>query len=389
MSDPQSLAKNSLIEEDFLTELYAKGLSKNTLKNYQLAVETLTNLDKKLENVEKKDIMNWASYLRENFSEGTQNLYKTCVRRYIKWVKTGDLNGDGYPKCVQDLQTSNAKSKKLPNEILSHEEVKEMAEVVKRQRDRAMIWVGYESGCRPGELLDMKIKDVEFDKFGAQIMVDGKTGERRIRLVESVPDLKNWLSMHPQKDEPEADLWLSNKGGSLSQPGWYMNLDKYAEKAGIKKNVHPHLLRHSRATHLASKGINEAQLREIFGWTKNSDMPSVYVHLSGKNTDSSILKLYDIEVEASENQLEMSVKNCSFCGHENSPNAKFCEECNGPLDSMAAEQSDQKVRQQDEHASELLAYIKENHPEAIIEFYEEQGTAEELQKLADGSKAEA
>ncbi|KXA88824.1 hypothetical protein AKJ62_04370 [candidate division MSBL1 archaeon SCGC-AAA259D14] len=137
---------------------------------------------------------------------------------------------------------------------------------------------------------------------------------------------------------------------------------------------------------MAAKGVNEAQMREIFGWEKDSDMPSVYVHLSGRDTDEAVLDLYGIQVTESDNQLEMSVRKCSFCGHENSPNAKFCEECNGPLDPQAAEQTDERVREQEGHVSELLEFIKENHPKAIIEFYEEKEKSKELAELGE-SKA--
>ncbi|PTD93804.1 integrase, partial [archaeon SCG-AAA382B04] len=188
-----------------------------------------------------------------------------------------------------------------------HKEIKQLAEVTEKQRNRAMIWVGYESGARPGELLTLKIRNVEFDKYGAQIMVDGKTGERRIRLVESVPDLKNWLSMHLEKDDTDSWLWTSRKGGRLTYDGWYSVVKKVGRISEVKKKIYPHLLRHSRATHLAGEGLNESQLREIFGWKKGSTMPSVYVHLSGRDTDEAILDMYGIDVGRAEDQFEKSV----------------------------------------------------------------------------------
>lgn len=385
MVDPQDLAEDSLIEEEFLFKLKANGLADETLRNYYKAVKTLEGLDKDPKELEEDDIDRWSVNLQKEYAEASQRTYKACVKKYLKWVKTGDLNGEEYPDCVKNLKVGKGK-KNLPKEILSHEEVRRIAEVTDRQRDRAMVWVGYESGCRPGELLEMEIKDVELDRFGAQVMVDGKTGQRRIRLVESVPDLKTWLSMHPRKDDTSAYIWRSREGGNLGNRGWAQNLERMAERAGIKKHVHPHLLRHSRATHLAAKGINESQMREIFGWTKNSDMPSVYVHLSGRDTDSALLNLYGIEVSESDNQLEMGIKKCSFCGHENSPNAKFCEECNGPLDSTAVKQTDEKLRNQEGHVQELLEFIKEKHPRAILDFYEEKEKVQELQKLGE-SKA--
>lgn len=77
----------------------------------------------------------------------------------------------------------------------------------------------------------------------------------------------------------------------------------------------------------------------------------------------------------------MGVKKCSFCGCENSPNAKFCKECNGPLDSMAAKQTNQKVRKQEGQVQELLDFIKENHPKAIVDFYEKKENLEKVQEL--------
>jgi len=73
-----------------------------------------------------------------------------------------------------------------------------MIEACDNPRDRALVHVLYESGARSGELLNMKIGDVEFDQYGAVIRVCGKTGPRRLRLIESVPDLQLWLSMHPK-----------------------------------------------------------------------------------------------------------------------------------------------------------------------------------------------
>lgn len=84
----------------------------------------------------------------------------------------------------------------------------------------------------------------------------------------------------------------------------------------------------------------------------------------------------------------MGVKRCFFCGHENSPNAKFCEECNAPLDPQTAKQTDEKIRKQEGHIEELLKFVKENHPEAIIDFYEEREKVRELEQLGE-SEVEA
>lgn len=144
----------------------------------------------------------------------------------------------------------------------------------------------------------MKIGDIEFDQYGALINVDGKTGKREIRLVESVDILKKWLKVHPRGEDPDAALCWSQKGGSLARYSWSRILTKLAERAGIEKKVHPHLLIHFRATHLVEEGLTEMQLRKIFGWTRKSNMPSVYVHLSRQDTDEAILNLHGIEFDS-------------------------------------------------------------------------------------------
>jgi hypothetical protein len=68
-----------------------------------------------------------------------------------------------------------------------------------------------------------------------------------------------------------------------------MQLIKVSNKAGINKNLHPHLFRHSRATYMANF-LTEAQMNAYFGWVQGSDMPAVYVHLSGRDIDDAVLK---------------------------------------------------------------------------------------------------
>jgi integrase/recombinase XerD len=68
-----------------------------------------------------------------------------------------------------------------------------------------------------------------------------------------------------------------------------MRLNKLAKKAGINKKIHPHLFRHSRATYMANY-LTEAQMNMYFGWVQGSNMPSIYVHLSGRDIDDAVLK---------------------------------------------------------------------------------------------------
>ncbi len=79
---------------------------------------------------------------------------------------------------------------------------------VSTPRDRALVASLYESGARISELSNLKIKHVKFDQYGAVLMVDGKTGMRRVRIIFSSPYLATWLENHPFRANPEAFVWV-------------------------------------------------------------------------------------------------------------------------------------------------------------------------------------
>lgn len=168
---------------------------------------------------------------------------------------------------------------------------------------------------------------------------------------------------HPFKKSPEAFLWVGvgsrNYGKPLKYDAVRMLLRKIAKRAGLKKRVTPHIFRHSRATELA-KYLMEAQLREFFGWTKDSDMPAIYVHLSGRDTDKAILRIYGkLTDEELKEEEPIKPKKCIFCGIENPPEAEFCIRCGRPLSIKAAMKKETEEK-------ELLSLMFPEVIEALI-----------------------
>jgi integrase len=162
-------------------------------------------------------------------------------------------------------------------------------------RDRALILTLFESGCRIGEIGQLRIRSVEFDEHGAKLIVTGKTGMRRIRIVRAAPLIQEWLNEHPRRNDVGAPLWIGlgfrNRNKVMTRDAIARVLERTAVKAGIRKHIHPHLFRHSRATDLASQ-LTDAQLKEVFGWTAGSTQTATYVHLSGRNIDEALLKTF-------------------------------------------------------------------------------------------------
>ena len=113
---------------------------------------------------------------------------------------------------------------------------------------------------------------------------------------------------------------------------------KLGEKAGIRKNIHPHLFRHSRATHLA-RHLTESQLNQFFGWSQGSRMAQIYVHLSGRDLDPALLRLAGLKSEAEEAEgSRFTIRRCPRCGELNPPNEETCKRCGMILDLEKANQ---------------------------------------------------
>ena len=195
--------------------------------------------------------------------------------------------------------------------ILTKEEVEQLIEACDNIRDRAFIAALYDSGCRIGEFLNLKREDIEFDQYGALLKVNGKTGARQVRIISSVPLLRKQLENVPQ--DPKSYVWLTkfNRRAREEVPmkhrGSIIILKKAAIKAGLKKRVYCHLLRHSRATELA-KFLTEAQLCEFFGWKLGSNIVRTYVHLSGRDVDEAVLKASGIKKDESESPDKLLIR---------------------------------------------------------------------------------
>jgi integrase/recombinase XerD len=213
--------------------------------------------------------------------------------------------------------------------------------------DRALIAALYETGCRIGELAGLRIKNVHFDTYGAILIVDGKTGMRRIRVIFSAPYLSAWLEMHPKKLNPDSPFWVKFcKDGKISgleedpceqlmYPALTMRIKRTAKRAGIKKRVYNHLFRHTSATE-KSEILTSAQMCEYFGWTQGSKMTQIYVHLSGRNMDDTLLKAYGITKENTPKEKDLAPTQCPRCGTVNGATGKFCYKCGAALDMITA-----------------------------------------------------
>lgn len=341
----------------FLSQLSAEGCGKLRVMKYNSHLRVLAQtfaID--FPCATKDDVIRvFADIEQRPLSADTKLDYRVFCRRFFTWLR----KTDGYPEEVRWLKGSLGKvDRKLPEDMLSVDEVKRLASAAVHVRDRALILVLYESGCRVGEIGGLHIGSIKFDDFGAIITVTGKTGMRRVRLVGSAPALAAWLEVHPAASIASSPLWVGIGPTVRGEPMSYSAISRIlkclAKKAEIKKRVHAHLFRHSRATELAAL-LTESQLREVFGWTQSSTQPGTYVHLSGRNVDEAILRINGIRVGGEDEAPPLKPLVCGRCGTHNENIAKFCRRCGQPLSDTALAQFGDERNQWDDVMSELLA----------------------------------
>lgn len=358
--------------EGFLDHLTEARMSHHTKLNYLSAIRTLEQFDKPYAELTKADLKNWAKWLDANRAPSTANLYRIQVKRFMRWIHFGEDGDKGYPECVKWIKVKR-EDNGLEKQVLSAAEIKALVDAADTQRDRALMFVAYESGCRASELTGLRLKDIKVDKYGAVIRVAGKTGSRRLRLFESVPDLQLWLGMHPWREDPNAPLWSSRQGDRRGIDRRTLDglVRKYAKKARIK-GISAHTFRHSRATHLATV-LKEAQMREFFGWSKDSEMPSIYVHLSGRDVDETLFQHYGIKPKEAPKESPLAPRTCPRCKLENSASARFCQRCSAVLDLSTAIELEARREQADEINDLVIQEFVKRAPELVEQILKDTG----------------
>lgn len=326
-------------------------------------LKTILNLNRFYENKEwekitKEDVLDLVYKIMKTYSQDGQETnttwdHKKILKIFVRWFKLGSRE---YSEVGDPEETRLVKLKKVRDTIarenlLTEGDRTRLLHVATHPRDKALIDVQFEAGTRPGELLSLKIKHVKFDKYGAIIKVDGKTGSRTVRLIKSAVTLNAWLNAHPFKDDPEAPFWpiLTNQkyGQALSYYSARQLVAKLCERAHLEKRVYLNLFRHSEATELATF-MTEAQMKLRHGWTNASKMPTRYVHLVNSDVDKVILERYGLKKD--EKPELKAPKKCPFCDQMNNPDVTRCEKCLKPLDLKTAAEID---NQKDEKMSKM------------------------------------
>eukprot|EP01093_Parvamoeba_rugata_P002083 TRINITY_DN12609_c0_g1_i1.p1 TRINITY_DN12609_c0_g1~~TRINITY_DN12609_c0_g1_i1.p1 ORF type:complete len:402 (-),score=48.42 TRINITY_DN12609_c0_g1_i1:84-1289(-) len=251
-----------------------KRLSQSTVRTYGYFVLRFMDYykPKAIESIQKKDIDHFFEIVLagENFSISSHRQCVSALKYFISFCDLPELD-------AEDLNRPK-KSKKLPV-VLSKEEIIDLIQVTKNLKHRAIIGLLYSCGLRIGELLNLKINALDFDRNLLRVNQGKGRKDRSVVMSEVLkPLIFNYLNTY----KPKVFVIEGRNGGPYSATSIRQFLKKSCGYAGIKKQVTPHVLRHSYATHLMENGVDLRHIQMLLGHAK-PETTMIYTHVAHRD----------------------------------------------------------------------------------------------------------
>src|SRR5690606_20772181 len=260
--------------ESFTRWLRSKRYSENTIKTYTEALRVFLQFFsyKELDEIDNEDIITFNDeyILKKGLSASYQNQMVDAVRLFFQTVQNKRLD-------MEKIHRPQ-KSKTLPN-VLSKEEIKAILEVHVNIKHRAMLSQIYASGQRCGQQLHMKQEDIDSKR---NIVIIRQSKGKKDRIVPLSQRILEMLRDYFRACKPKYWLFEGQAGGQYSEKSLQSVLKQALKKAGIRKPVSLHWLRHSYATHLLESGTDLRYIQELLGHN-SSKTTEIYTHVSTKN----------------------------------------------------------------------------------------------------------
>ncbi len=254
-------------------ECERRGYSERTIESYTSCVlKFISFTGKSIDNLGKQDALNFLTNLSERKVAGnTMNVYHMAIRFFLEDILHKNMK-------------LNIRYSRRPEKIpvfLTKEEVKRLIGKIGNWKHRLMIEVLYGGGLRVSELLNLRVRDLLLEN-GYGFIRQGKGRKDRIFVLSKVciDKIRNLIEMEKLTD---ADcLFLTNRREQYSVRSVQEIVKHAVFYAGIKKEVHPHTLRHSFATHLIQNGASLNEVQTMLGH-KSPETSMIYVHMASPN----------------------------------------------------------------------------------------------------------
>ncbi|MBP2134521.1 site-specific recombinase XerD/ribosomal protein L40E [Methanomicrobium sp. W14] len=272
------------------------------------------------------------------YKTNTIHDYIIFLKRFSLWLIENNYSSLPKEKIMRIRPPRIDSQTKQPDQLLSKEEIEALLKACLTSRDRALIALLYESGCRIGEIARLTWGRVKFDDYGVILTVEDTkcNTQRYVRLVMTKPYFSAWRQDYPFDSKDDALVFITHRKTPLKHGAVMKILERLSDRAGIKKHITPHIFRHSRITHLINDGMNESVIKLMMWGNINTKMFHTYAHLTGGDIDREVLGSYGIvQKEEKENHVLEPVM-CANCMTINPPGAEYCAHCGKSLSENAA-----------------------------------------------------
>ena len=292
---------------------------KNDIEEYKNYLIFERRMSSNTTNSYYKDLIKYQEYLEKNFKiDQTDDIKKEHIEKYLEYLVDNDYTTTSLARKLTAIKnfhkylfsTNKIKSdesltidrpklrKSLPN-VLTIEEVDKLLDISTvtpfDYRNKAMIELLYGTGLRISEMLDLKITDIDFENCIIRCFGKGSK-ERIVPIGEYIIDaltkyLENGRNNLINKKKISDYLFLNNRGGRISRFSFFKILKKILKEKGIKKDVSPHSLRHSFATHMLENGADLRSIQELLG---HSDIATtrIYTHITNKKVQNDYIEYH-------------------------------------------------------------------------------------------------
>lgn len=287
-SEPRSVANSEELVDKFLDAIWIeRGLSQNTLGAYRADLMTLgrslSEQKKSIDSADKSDLLAFIAGRVEGGAKPRSTARQlSSFRRFFRYImREGLRNSDP----TADIEMPRI-GRSLPKS-LSEDEVESLLHAPNTDeplghRDRTMLELLYATGLRVSELINLKQSQVNFNQ--GVIRIVGK-GDRE-RLIPLGEEAQRW--MRDFIDGPRMEILLerqtdylfpTRRGDRMTRQAFWHIIKRYAQKAGVRKKMSPHSLRHAFATHLLNRGADLRVVQLLLG---HSDLSTtqIYTHVA-------------------------------------------------------------------------------------------------------------
>jgi len=350
--------RNKELILEYANILFAKGTQQYRVGKVVATLRRINELflKKDLDKLTKADITTFAVAIntKASWSAHTKRDYNRAFKQFFNWWRHEDSRIDSQDpdarrdarklfKYIDDtIKTGKPANTLTETDMITDEEYQELIENgCSSPMERAFIALIHERPLRIGEVLLLRIKN--FHKKGRHALLDipgGKTGVRQIPLLRSIAYIQEWIKNHPDKNNPDALLWLSTHNGHKGEPLRYIGARKLLQrvffKAGITKKCNSHHFRHSRVTWDRRK-YSDGIICAMAGF--DAKQLKTYSHIGTITVEKAFLEQEGLVENKDKKQTSLF---CGVCGESNPLENRYCYSCGNALDVTTCMEDEQK-----------------------------------------------